>query len=288
MFSINPDEIDVFGEFQVIAEIVLNNCFLQVSPCGFLPTKENSTNLQICEIEFYYKTPTGARSIHPDPFVHSDKDQLTHTCFYFHRQNGGKYKGGTFKGLDITCGDEKQIFGGILIRSIICGNEMIEGPCKVVDKILELTKAGTIEQLTKQYNNLPPPVNQPDKPLRMVMTNQRNATIFSGPRVGLSLAKVAESEDPKIKYIMKPYRFLTCPGKIVKYKHLLVLRALYHDDPTKRMNIDDIIRVMNVKKATIQKWIEHWEAGREMTINNILSYGMDTVERQCQSYRLMN
>lgn len=63
------------------------------------------------------------------------------TCgnWYFHKK-GGTYKSGSFKGMDLACGDkESNVFAGFLLRAIIDSSEkLIEGPCLVVDKILEL------------------------------------------------------------------------------------------------------------------------------------------------------
>ena len=63
------------------------------------------------------------------------------TCgnWYFHKK-GGTYKSGSFKGMDLACGDkESNVFAGLLLRAIIDSSEkLIEGPCLVVDKILEL------------------------------------------------------------------------------------------------------------------------------------------------------
>jgi hypothetical protein len=47
-------------------------------------------NYQIIEIEFYYYSKD-----HNDPFVHKDVEQKCPKKFYFHKQNGKNYKGGT-------------------------------------------------------------------------------------------------------------------------------------------------------------------------------------------------
>jgi len=76
---------------------------------------------EIYEIEFYFHSED-----HPDPFVHCHADQLTDDCWYFHKQSHN-YRGGTFKGLDLTFGGEAN-YGGILIRFIQpYGEEVIEG-----------------------------------------------------------------------------------------------------------------------------------------------------------------
>jgi hypothetical protein len=58
------------------------------------------------EIEFYYTD-----AIHADPFTHKDPLQKTNGQWYFHKI-GAQYKGGTYKGLDVTCGSPKVSFIG--------------------------------------------------------------------------------------------------------------------------------------------------------------------------------
>jgi hypothetical protein len=53
-----------------------------------------------------------------DEYTHCNDDQLKYGYWYFHKFPNGSYKGGTFKGLDITLGNNKDKYCGILIRSI--------------------------------------------------------------------------------------------------------------------------------------------------------------------------
>jgi hypothetical protein len=97
----------------------------------------NGTRLLICgkphrlvEIEFYYYNEA-----HRDPFAHRHPLQLTWAHWYFHRQ-GDNYRGGSFKGLDLTFGKDTA-FGGILIRSLEAADgTLIDGPCLCVDHLL--------------------------------------------------------------------------------------------------------------------------------------------------------
>src|SRR4051812_3609018 len=66
---------------------------------------------EILEVEFYYR---GAE--HEDPFAHGDPVQRFPDRWYFHR-TGGVYRGGSFKGLDLTFGN-RTARAGILIRSL--------------------------------------------------------------------------------------------------------------------------------------------------------------------------
>ena len=60
------------------------------------------------------------------------------------------FKCGTYKGMDLTFGcKQKNIFGGILIRSImdLKDGKYIEGPCNSVSKLLEHREAKEFKDL---------------------------------------------------------------------------------------------------------------------------------------------
>ena len=117
---------------------------------------------------------------HADPYTHGDEGQLCCGCWYFHRK-GGSYKSGSFKGMDLACGDSATgTHAGLLVRSIMdCdADNLIEGPCLVVDHILRLSGKDSIasfaagraaaqlsavdtEQLFLCKANCPIPVRQP-------------------------------------------------------------------------------------------------------------------------------
>ena len=66
--------------------------------------------------------------------------------WYMHRmtaKNPMSFKGGSYKGMDLTFGDNKNSYGGILIRSILDlkTNEYIEGPCNTLDAFLKRSGA---------------------------------------------------------------------------------------------------------------------------------------------------
>lgn len=102
----------------------------------------NGTKFRITEIEFY---------LDGDPYTHADSQQINTTgAWYFHRANGKTFKGGTFKGLDLTCRPPGKA-GGVLIRAIAAedGGEVVEGPCKVVDRILSEAGCSGIAELVE-------------------------------------------------------------------------------------------------------------------------------------------
>jgi 3-methyladenine DNA glycosylase Mpg len=152
---------------------------------------------RICEIEFYINNAT-----HRDEYTHGGVVQKTYGKWYFHRFHGKSYKSGTYKGLDLTLGD-KDTFFGVLIRSICDtdSGEFIEGPCRSVNKILELNGMADV----KGYM-----VGRTD-PLNARSTKnfhlKRKSTlgceqIYKGPRIGLS-DKYPEWKDVNYRFLIK-------------------------------------------------------------------------------------
>jgi hypothetical protein len=111
----------------------------------------NGKSYSIIEIEFYLHNPE-----HPDPYVHCLPEQLLPGYVYFHRTGiNGKFRGGTFKGMDLTLGNLIDSHCGILIRTIYCLNtgNVVEGPCKVVNTLLEDFCCSSIEEFLGAYPN---------------------------------------------------------------------------------------------------------------------------------------
>lgn len=158
----------------------------------------NGVVCEIYEIEFYLQSPE-----HPDPFVHCHADHLTNNRWYFHKQRHN-YRSGTFKGLDLTFGGESN-YGGILIRSIRSPDlGVIEGPCRVVNYILEQLELEKISDLVPADA---PPINAYEFPrLHIVdLATPSEGRIKAGPRIGLTLKR----ERPRgFEFLMKPYRFV--------------------------------------------------------------------------------
>ena len=111
---------DFAAWFADIANRLLNECAFMVAGARY----------RIAEVEMYY-----AGDAHADPFSHRDPLQREAGRWYFHR-TGGTYRGGTFKGLDLTLGDGAAYFG-ILIRTVISPAGMVIcGPSLTVDLLL--------------------------------------------------------------------------------------------------------------------------------------------------------
>lgn len=149
------------------------------------------------EIELYYFTDK-----HQDFYVHRDQLQYTFGNIYFHRFKGGEYRGGTYKGMDITFGSPGSCLG-VLIRTIqnVSTGQIISGPCNVVNHILEILGYESINDLvTAAGGNIN--ILQQNKFMYLYPKEScSNEGVLHGPRVGLS--------DKYPQFQMLPYRFVS-------------------------------------------------------------------------------
>jgi hypothetical protein len=122
--------------------------------------------------------------------------------FYFHRYHTGKYKSGTYKGLDITLGaPDIPIYFGVLIRSImdLDTQQFVEGPCRSVNLFLEQFGCTTVDQLVIN-KELPLKVYDPHNHFYLTHDCDLSPeTIHKGSRIGLS--------DKFPEYQNRSYRF---------------------------------------------------------------------------------
>ena len=209
------------------------------------------TPYRFAELEAYYHGPQ-----HPDLFAHRDPVQLENGRWYFHRTRG-EYRGGSFKGLDLSFGDGKAHFG-ILIRTVVDpqGN-VIDGPSLTVDHLLAQTKVKDVATLDKLIGNRK--VWDESAPIAIrESAATRTANVYPSSRVGLSL-KRAHGKPDAPRFVARPYRFLTEPRAISKGKAHLVL-TLYLDGETPE-RIHDIT---GVPRKTIDRYIRDFDAGREV------------------------
>src|SRR5579875_123394 len=181
--------------FTRMAELLLNGSQLVVAGQPY----------RLVEIEFYYWSPT-----HPDPFTHRDPIQFHLGYWYFHRTRG-VYRGGSFKGLDLTFGQGKTS-GGVLIRGLQKPDgTLIDGPSLCVDHLLKATGAATVAELDQAINKRL--AWEKGNPLRLERTTiLEKRPLFRSPRVGLRIrARTAPSPDlvsstQAMRFLMRPYR----------------------------------------------------------------------------------
>ena len=115
---------DYQSDFDRIAKVLLNQTELV--------TQKNFYRIR--EIEFYYYSAE-----HTDFYCHRNDRQLKNNSLYFHRfKDPEKYVRLKQKGIDITMGNGKTIYGGILIRAIenIKTNEIFTGIGKLTNQVI--------------------------------------------------------------------------------------------------------------------------------------------------------
>ena len=147
--------------FAVADDVAVTAAFLRARAaalCRALLTRcvlhAGAARYRITELECYHRDAAAW----PDPFTHGAALQLTAARWYFHR-TGAAYRGGTYKGLDITCGIARtHTHGGLLIRGLrrlspssssSDDNEedTVDGPCLCVERILAATGHASIAAL---------------------------------------------------------------------------------------------------------------------------------------------
>ena len=244
------------------------------------PSHTNSAvtvkSYRIVELEYYYSSPE-----HPDPYVHLDSHQSHWMCWYFHRQNGKSYKGGTYKGLDITIGDigspiestksshsrSKDVgggAGGLLIRSIVNieTGEVIQGPCKVVNELLTSHNSTSlsVHELVGELQNaalsdsLPVPIASQDR-LTFQRIKSNGEKILCSPRVGLTFRRVTPLVGKE--YLMAPYRYTYSKIDFKANKSLLTILGT---------NLNKLLKSSSLSSsksslASAAEWMRNYQEG---------------------------
>lgn len=261
-----PDDLNFDHWFLRIAQRLLYGCRLVA----------NGVPLRIIETEAYYHGPG-----HEDPFAHCDPVQLTPGRWYFHR-TGGQYRGGSFKGLDLSFGDRAlNAYGGMLIRGVMLPDgTVIDGPSLTVDYLLRLTGYPTVKELDAElgeqlawWHGLP---------LRLEELPQQVTSPHIGSRVGLSLKKrVYSPNDRAFKYLFRNYRFLSEPRRTAKGKPHMVLPWVAMGMP-----VDSIPPLTGCPLAAIRRYAAEFAAGRLLT-DPAPFYGRElSTKDRCQLYGL--
>lgn len=174
---------------------------------------------RITEVETYYCGPG-----HCDPFAHANPIQGKPGHWYFHRV-GGSFRGGSFKGVDITFGEEPAR-AGVFIRGI----ESIDGPSLVVDELLRLTRCFHVRELDAIIGSRS--VLDPTSPIHLVGAVANELELpFACPRVGLSL-KRANRSTSHLEFLFRPYRYLIDPHQSKKGRPMMVAELLRQQVPT--------------------------------------------------------
>jgi hypothetical protein len=216
--------------------------------CGCRVMVRNQPH-RFTEVEIYYHGGT-----HLDPFAHCDPIQKGTGLWYFHRTNG-VYRGGSFKGVDVTFGGPGA-FGGVLIRGIEAeeGALLVDGPSLTVDRLLARTGASTVAELDEAIALRP--MWDASSLLRLEwLPEMKERTVLKAPRIGLSLKRLRKSEAPP-RFIMRHYRYLSEPRRIAKGKLHMVLGL--HAEGRTPAEIRDLT---GCTKGAIERYIADREAG---------------------------
>ena len=200
---------------------------------------------RLIEVEAYLHSAT-----HPDPFAHRHPVQLTAGRWYFHR-TGGSYRGGSFKGLDLTFGNGAA-FGGFLLRGLETPDgRIIDGPSLLVDHLLRETGCRTVAELDRAAESA-------DSPLSLVAVEPEVREVWRSLRVGLSLKKkVFAPNDVSVTYLRQPYRYLTDPRRTKKGKPHAVLPLL-----TMGIRHEEITAITGCPLAAVKRYAEAYDAGK--------------------------
>lgn len=194
------DFLNLFADKDVIDYDHIDQAFLEKIAKSLLSKYVivvNEKEYRISEVEFYVNNEK-----HNDKYTHGDKNQKTFGKWYFHRYPNGSYKSGTYKGMDITLGNKDTYFG-VLIRSIYDAetDEMIDGPCKTVNKILELNGCHDVAEYMADKTD-PLSVRATKNFYLKRKTNLPEEQIYKGPRIGLS-DKYPEWKNVQYRFLIK-------------------------------------------------------------------------------------
>lgn len=204
---------------------------------------------RLVEVEFYLRAAE-----HPDPFTHGEPLQLQCGRWYFHR-TAGVYRGGSFKGLDLTFGDG-TVYGGVLFRGLEAADgTFIDGPSLLVDHLLRLTKAASVRVLDAMIAGRT--AWDASNPLYLEdVEPPRTQPLLRSGRVGLTL-KNARNKAEAPRYLLLPYRYLTEPRRTAKGKVLMVL-ALH----ARGAGVEEIHQATGCPRKSVQRYLDDFEAGR--------------------------
>jgi len=223
---------------------------------------------QFVELEAYFTCTK-----HDDPYTHGDPVQQECALFYFHRMGSG-YKGGTYKGMDVSIGNSADEVGGLLVRSLLREDtgEVICGPCKCVDHIIALLKADSVQHLVDTKLNGDIRLGTTTKPL-FVSPRATPLTfpVLGSPRVGLNMTKKGPSDHNQKDYLMRCgqgannmtrsrfYRFIAQPSlpKVVKGRGLIAA-AMHH------AAISDVAAKMGITPGVFKGHVQKYEDGKKL------------------------
>src|SRR5439155_4918665 len=178
--------------------------------------------------------------------------------WYFHKTRG-VYRAGSFKGVDLTFGDGTA-HAGMLFRGVEKEDgSLVDGPSLLVDHLL--AKTGKRDVLTLDLAISGREAGDPDSPLYLEVVDEPPRPIFLSTRVGLSLRRTKPTER-NVNFLLRPYRYLTEPGRTAKGKVYLVLSLIKQG-----LSDEEIRRATNCPAGTVRRYREDFEEGRTQPLD---------------------
>ncbi len=226
-------------------------------------------HFRLTEVEFYLYSQT-----HPDPFAHRQPIQRECGHWYFHRI-GSSYRGGSFKGLDLTFG-QPHAYAGILLRGAERADQrFIDGPSRLVDALLAATGQPSVASLDAQIAGRRAWEEQ--NPLHLHWISPRpHPPVLATARVGLTL-KRAGQRPGYARFLGQPYRFLREARCSRKARPQLVV-ALAQDGQSP----EAIGQITGARPATIANYLAAFALGqRQGTPEDFLGQTLSAI-RYCQ------
>ncbi len=237
-----PDPPNEVAWFDAIAARLLHGARLRVAGAPY----------RLTEIEFYYFD----EARHRDPFTHRNPIQREVGRWYFHRI-GESYRGGSFKGVDLTFGGHGTQ-GGVLIRGLERPDgALVDGPSLCVDHLVAACGVGSVAALDAAGAGRL--IWEPGGPLQLEASETRVVPLLRTARIGLALRSSKPApEGPS--YLLRRYRYVREPRRISKGKAHAVL-ALHADGVAPAQ----IHGLTGCPLPTITRHIADFEAGRSIT-----------------------
>jgi hypothetical protein len=247
----------------------------------------NGHVLRVLEIEFYWRAeePAGAAvpegGHHVDLFAHACPTQHNnYGRWYWHRQGtkpDAMYKGGNYKGLDVTIGPRGGTgHGGILIRTVqrVEDGAIIEGSCLVAEEVLRMHAAkgaasspSIVDVVAKWNGNLcaftNPTLFFARAKHKLPSPPAGSPVVVRSPRVGLTLKQSGESRP---RFIMLPYRYCRTdvPGFVNKKMKQHILLSAYEELGGGEEAKKTLQKLCGATPAYIEQHVAAYEAGKKL------------------------
>lgn len=213
------------------------------------------------EVEVYLRAPH-----HPDPFAHAHPVQQRVAGWYFHRAGAGGYRGGTFKGLDLSCG-APGVFGGVLLRSVEGASGLVDGSCNVVDHLLRVGGFESVAALDaaiggRRADDRSSPLWVADGIDGIGGMDVPDDTdgILATARVGLTLKRAGQAPTMPA-YLGQRLRFSSRPRRIKKGRVQTVLALHAAGAP-----VGAIVERTGSPRRAVERAVAAYEAGRAAAV----------------------